>query len=104
MKKVFLLFCLLSVAVVTGVFAVPAGKTLEFGHTPMGKVVFSGTVHKDAGFKCGDCHNKNLFPKMKQGTVQMKMADIYAGKYCGACHNGTQAFAAKTACNRCHSK
>lgn len=104
MKKVCLLSSLLFTVVVSAALAVPPGKTLEFGHSSMGKVVFSGQAHKDAGHKCGDCHNKKMFPKMKQGTVKMTMADIYAGKYCGACHNGDQAFAAKTACNRCHAK
>ena len=49
--------------------AVPGKKTLEFDKSPMGTVTFDGTVHKEAGIKCKECHNSEVFPKMKQGTV-----------------------------------
>jgi c(7)-type cytochrome triheme protein len=84
--------------------AVPPGKTLEFIKSPMGKVTFSGQIHADAGVKCAECHNPDTFPKMKFGTVEIKMDEIYKEKLCGKCHNGTRAFAAKTSCNRCHKK
>ena len=84
--------------------AVPASKQLEFTKSSMGKVTFSGKVHADAGIKCKECHNKDTFPKMKQGTVTIKMSEIYAGKLCGVCHNGQRAFAAKGNCNRCHKR
>ena len=97
--------------VVTGLFvsssivlAVPSKKTLEFNKSPMGTVTFDGTLHKEAGIKCKDCHNKGMFPKMKQGTVAITMNDIYAGKLCGVCHNGERAFDAKGNCARCHVK
>jgi c(7)-type cytochrome triheme protein len=45
-----------------------------------------------------------MFPKMKQGTVKITMDEIYAGKLCGACHNGKRSFDAKSNCNRCHVK
>lgn len=86
------------------VLAVPAKKTLEFNKSSMGVVTFDGTVHKEAGVKCKECHNKAMFPKMKQGTVSIVMDDIYAGKLCGVCHNGGRAFDAKGNCNRCHVK
>lgn len=86
------------------VLAVPAKKTLEFNKSPMGVVTFDGTVHKEAGVKCKGCHNKEMFPKMKQGTVTITMDEIYAGKLCGVCHNGGRAFDAKGNCNRCHVK
>ena len=86
------------------VLAVPAKKTLEFNKSPMGAVTFDGTIHKEAGVKCKECHNKDMFPKMKQGTVKIVMDDIYAGKLCGVCHNGGRAFDAKSNCNRCHVK
>jgi c(7)-type cytochrome triheme protein len=84
--------------------AVPAQKTIEFNKSPMGVVTFDGTLHKDAGNKCKDCHNTGMFPKMKQGTVTITMNDIYAGKLCGVCHNGKRAFDAKGNCARCHVK
>lgn len=84
--------------------AVGPGKTLEFNGSDMGKVVFDGTVHKNAGLKCSDCHNPELFPKMKQGTVKITMNELYAGKYCGRCHDGKKAFQIKDNCTRCHHK
>ena len=84
--------------------AVPANKTLEFNNSPMGTVIFDGTLHKEQGAKCKDCHNKGTFPKMKQGTVEITMDAIYEGKLCGVCHNGKRAFDAKGNCARCHVK
>ncbi len=86
------------------VYAVPSGKTLEFTKSSMGKVTFSGEEHAEAGIKCKECHNPDMFPKMKKGTVEIKMSKIYAGELCGKCHNGTRAFAAKANCNRCHKR
>ena len=88
----------------TVALAVPGKKTIEFTKSPMGIVTFDGTVHKEAGVKCKECHNKEMFPKMKQGTVSITMNDIYAGKLCGVCHNGDRAFDAQTNCARCHVK
>lgn len=83
--------------------AIQPGKTVVW-NTPMGKVVFDGKNHADAGVKCLDCHSK-IF-KMKKGSTVMKMADIRAGKFCGKCHNGVKAFSAKDKdnCGACHSK
>lgn len=84
--------------------AVPASKKLEFSKSSMGKVVFDGAIHNKAAKSCKECHNKDTFPKMKQGTVNITMNEIYAGKLCGICHNGERAFDAKGNCNRCHKK
>jgi c(7)-type cytochrome triheme protein len=84
--------------------AVPASKQLEFTKSNMGKVVFDGKLHNTAATGCKECHNKETFPKMKQGTVTITMNEIYAGKLCGVCHNGKRAFAAQGNCNRCHKK
>ncbi len=104
MKKISLLLVVLILCVVTASIAVPPKKTLTFAGSSLGAVVFSGTVHKDAGFKCKECHNKEMFPKMKKGTVEIKMDKIYAGQLCGKCHDGGRAFAAKKNCKRCHVK
>ncbi len=104
MKKLTLLLVVLVLGAVTAALAVPPGKTLTFDKSPMGPVVFSGTIHKDAGVSCKECHNPEMFPKMKQGTVEITMAKIYAGELCGKCHNGTRAFEAKKNCTRCHKK
>ncbi|MBI3398553.1 MAG: hypothetical protein HY026_04890 [Deltaproteobacteria bacterium] len=64
-------------------------------------VVFPHWWHRTQ-FVCKVCHSDLGF-EMKAGAGDIKMADIFAGKWCGACHNGTIAFAATT-CDRCHSK
>jgi len=84
--------------------AVPSGRILEFSDNPMGKVVFDGKIHKDAGLVCKDCHKEGMFPKMKQGTVKITMEEIYAGRLCGVCHNGKRAFGTEGNCSRCHVK
>lgn len=97
--------CLIVTTLLVGsglALAVPSGKILEFTQSSMGKVKFDGLVHKEAGIKCNECHNSGVFPKMKQGTVNITMEQIYAGQLCGLCHNGQRAFDAKGNCNRCH--
>lgn len=104
MNRRFLILVLLSAGMLTSsAHAIQPGKTVTWD-TPMGKVIFDGKNHADAGVKCLDCHSK-IF-KMKKGSTVMKMADITAGKFCGKCHNGTKAFAAKDTanCEICHSK
>lgn len=96
-----LCFCL---ALAATAFAVPSGKIIEFNQSPMGKVLFDGEKHKAAGATCKECHTDGMFPQMKQGTVKITMEEIYAGKLCGACHNGKKAFEAKANCQRCHIK
>jgi c(7)-type cytochrome triheme protein len=66
----------------------------------MNAVVFPHWWHRTQ-FTCKVCHNDIGFP-MKAGSTDIKMADIFAGKYCGRCHNGDIAFAPFT-CDRCHS-
>lgn len=83
-------------------FAVPSGKTLVFDKSPQGVVVFDGAKHAEAGFKCTDCHNKDIFPKMKQGSETITMDAIRAGRLCGSCHNGKAAFQPEGNCTRCH--
>jgi c(7)-type cytochrome triheme protein len=104
MKKLIVLVVIVLLAGSGVALAVGNKKVIEFNDSPMGKVVFDGTVHKEAGNKCKDCHSKEIFPKMKQGTVKITMNDIYEGKLCGVCHNGERAFDAKSNCARCHVK
>ena len=85
-------------------WGVPTGKSLEYTASPMGTVTFDGTTHKNAGLVCKDCHNPEIFPKMKQGGVKITMNDLYAGKYCGRCHDGKRAFKILGNCTRCHHK
>ena len=104
MRKLTVLFVTILFLSSSVALAVPAKKTIEFNKSPMGAVTFDGTVHKEAGAKCKECHNSDMFPKMKQGTVTITMDEIYAGNLCGVCHNGGRAFDAKGNCARCHVK
>jgi len=104
MKKVALLIVVGLFLCAGAALAVPSGKTLEFTKSSMGKVTFSGEEHAEAGIKCMECHNPEMFPKMKQGTVEIKMEKIYAGELCGKCHDGKRAFEAKKNCAKCHKR
>lgn len=69
-------------------------------------VRFSHSLHLSYGTTCGDCHHK-IFKKQignadKGGS--MTMETLEAGKYCGTCHNGKQAFSVKDDCEQCHFK
>ena len=47
---------------------------------------------------CRQCHSR-IF---KYRGTEIKMADVFAGKFCGECH-GKVAFPVLTACERCHT-
>jgi len=81
--------------------AVPPGKTVDYVRSASSRVIFEGKTHGDAGFKCTDCHPK-IFPTKKSETLGM--GEMNAGKSCGACHNGRDAFATNDPfeCTRCH--
>lgn len=91
---------------VGGAMAVPKGKQLVFDKSKEGKVTFDGKKHIDAGLACKDCHPAVF--KMKKSGDKMTMADMEAGKLCGACHNdGKKTFSVKAAakeCAKCHKK
>ena len=102
MKKVLTMSVTLLVLLSAGnVFAISQGKTVEW-QTSMGKVTFKGDDHAGKGLKCSECHPK-IF-KMKKGSAKFTMSEINDGKFCGACHNGTKAFAPKDNCTKCHIK
>jgi c(7)-type cytochrome triheme protein len=73
---------------------------------PVQAVIFDHTMHTDEiGLECSDCHN-DIF-KMKLGSAEalpeeFTMEALYAGKFCGACHDGESAFASDTKCTSCH--
>lgn len=71
---------------------------------PINSVLFSHNAHLEQKLSCIQCHN-GLFD-MKALKAQEKkdfnMDALYKGKYCGACHNGKQAFASNTQCAHCH--
>lgn len=103
-KRILALALVIVVMSAAAALAVTASKTLTFDRSPMGIVTFSGKVHADAGFKCDDCHNADMFPKQEFRATPIKMVNIYQGKLCGACHNGTKAFKPQGNCAKCHKK
>ena len=63
-------------------------------------VVFPHWFHR-IRYQCKVCHAELEF-KMRAGASEARMADIFAGKFCGKCHNGTIAWGADR-CDLCHS-
>ena len=69
------------------------------------KAAFDHQAHiDDVGLECSACHDKVF--TMKIGTAEadgdFTMASFKKGKYCGACHNGDDAFDAQSQCDSCH--
>jgi c(7)-type cytochrome triheme protein len=77
-------------------------RDLSFGSAGrwMREVTFSHRKHV-AWTACEMCH-PDVFPVTKAGTVRMKMQQIWAGQWCGACHQ-TVAFPLDE-CGRCHQE
>ncbi len=101
MKKVAALVTIIAIlAFVGSALAVAPGKTIEFAGGEMGKVVFDGKTHADAGNKCMDCHPK-LF-EMKQGSAKVT-SPHKNGELCFTCHTGEEGKPTKT-CTDCHKK
>lgn len=66
----------------------------------MPEIVFSHKKHTLWG-GCESCH-PDIFIGVKKGTNSYSMVDLFAGRYCGACH-GKVAFPTSD-CQRCHTK
>jgi len=64
-------------------------------------VLFSHWQHR-IRYTCTVCHTE-LEIEMEVGATGITEADNRAGRYCGACHDGSTAFAPEGACERCHS-
>lgn len=107
MKLVTIILSLLvAIAFVGSAMATPPGKNIEYEGGWAGKVLYDATTHGPAkDMKCADCHPQ-LFPMKMSPPGTYKKADMIAGKNCGACHNGTKAFAIMTrdftTCAKCH--
>jgi len=74
------------------------------GDTASDEVLFHGDQHLKRGFKCDDCHNKEMFPEKKKGATVITMKAIQQGKLCRKCHNGKVAFGIDHQCNRSKKK
>ncbi len=72
---------------------------------PVKGVLFSHAYHvEEMGFDCESCHD-GLFAmeaKAAQQQPDFNMQGLYDGLYCGACHDGSMAFASDTRCASCH--
>ena len=88
-----------SEAAAQGVSLAPPGGPIRIGEGDT-SVEFSHKVHTQA-FGCAECHS-GRFP-MSKGKMQITMAGINRGRFCGSCHNGKTAFSAGE-CARCHAK
>jgi c(7)-type cytochrome triheme protein len=86
-------------------------ETIVFDKTgKMANVKFPHALHQKK-LACKECHegDKPLFAQ-KKGEAGLKMADMYKGEACGACHDGKKlvdgkaVFAAKSGCMKCHKK
>jgi len=69
----------------------------------MQPVSFSHWLHRE-NFTCSVCHEEIGF-SLEANETGVTEADNRAGRYCGACHNGWQAFSvSKTEnCGKCHN-
>lgn len=73
-------------------------KAVSYKVEGIGNISFSHEFHTQM-FGCDNCHP--TFFEMKRTQKKMTMDAMYAGKYCGACHNGEKA-SALTECVKCH--
>ncbi len=85
--------------------ALPADPDPMIWVKPVKAVVFHHNTHvEDYGLECSSCHDGTF--AMKKGAAEhaddFTMESLYAGKYCGKCHDGDTAFASNTLCNTCH--
>jgi c(7)-type cytochrome triheme protein len=99
--KTFFLAPLLLLSTAGFALAVWPGQTITFDGGGAGAVAFSGEIHRQP---CSTCHNQELFPRMQKGATPITMEAIDAGRLCGSCHNGEQAFASRDNCLRCHQE
>lgn len=85
-------------------------KSFEYGNVlmdqttrgkPGGPVIFRHWTHRDK-YTCRLCHVDLEFSQVPNETGVTE-SDNRSGMYCGACHNGKEAFAIES-CTRCHSK
>lgn len=69
-------------------------------------VLFSHKLHVESReLSCDLCHAGNFVMQAlkAQENADFTMKSLMEGKYCGACHNGTMAFASNTRCGDCHT-
>ena len=111
MKKNLLLIIFLALFCIANVSASGKSSFSDGGGIlytqPVKSVLFKHQHHVDAKkISCEKCHS-GLFEMqalLAQEKKDFVMDSLYKGKYCGACHNGKDAFAAQNQCARCHPR
>ena len=79
------------------IFFKGSGKRLQ-----LPPAVFEHWKHRQR-YRCSVCHEKLFVSKAGANLATMK--ELIDGKYCGACHNGKEAFNIEFAsCTRCHQE
>ena len=72
---------------------------------PVRTVIFEHNGHVKKGLQCSSCHPKLFETRIgaaEEHPNKFTMEALYAGQYCGACHDGKKAFASNTRCTTCH--
>ncbi len=111
MKKNYLLIILLAFFCIANVGVSGKGNFSDGGGIlytqPVKSVLFRHQHHVDVKkISCEKCHS-GLFEMqalLAQEKKDFVMESLYRGRYCGACHNGKDAFAAQNQCARCHPR
>lgn len=109
MKRNLFLIILLGFFCIANVGATTKGSFSDGGGIlytqPVKSVIFRHQHHVDVKkISCAKCHS-GLFEMealRAQGKKDFVMESLYRGRYCGACHNGKEAFASDKQCARCH--
>jgi c(7)-type cytochrome triheme protein len=84
-------------------YAKIGGGDVEYKPKGAGRVLFQHEYHVNLkGIRCNNCHYKPF--AMSGGQYKMDMSKLTKGDFCGACHNGNNAFDLKTSanCRKCH--
>lgn len=108
MKKIFA-FNILLALLATGFAQVSVADDSHGGDViyeePVMGVIFSHDYHvNEMGFGCDDCHDDpfEMESLYAQEDPAFTMKGLEEGLYCGACHDGSTAFASNTRCASCH--
>jgi c(7)-type cytochrome triheme protein len=68
-----------------------------------GPVTFSHSRHLASGAACSGCHpDPFAMAKPTANTPGVSMVQMFQGKECAKCHNGTKAFTVSKDCALCH--
>jgi c(7)-type cytochrome triheme protein len=94
-----LLGALLTVGLAGVARAVPPGFTIVFDGNGEGEVTFTGAKHTGKGMHCSNCHMEIFYVSR---SAPITRADHKRKQFCFACHDGKQAFASRSNCDRCH--